>query len=348
MRKPALSSGRSKPRAIALACFTIALSSAAAFAQQPVTVQYVYDDLNRLMKAIDSTGVSIQYVYDSVGDNVQVIRSTVTPGALTIFTVTPASAAPGATVTIQGQGFSSTPGANTVTLNGVALTVVSAAATVLVAQIPLAATSGTISVTVGGITVTSPPEAILTLPVIVSVSPKAVLAGTPFTLTVTGLNLSGTSFFFLPPLPFSPMAIDPSGASATLLVSPPSSTRGYFTLVAGNGPTQSSAIAQVGFLPAVGAFNTISIPGSSGTADADQDGISNAQELTLGTDPLNSDTDGDRYPDGLELAFGSDPLNPASFPLIPNSGPTVASIAFSAGNQTSPAPATQTFTFAEV
>ncbi|MFA7368854.1 MAG: choice-of-anchor Q domain-containing protein, partial [Kiritimatiellales bacterium] len=43
--------------------------------------------------------------------------------------------------------------------------------------------------------------------------------------------------------------------------------------------------------------------------DADGDGLSNAEELLLGTDPLNPDTDGDTMPDGWEVANGFDPLN---------------------------------------
>ncbi|MEI2612393.1 MAG: protein kinase [Candidatus Promineifilaceae bacterium] len=44
--------------------------------------------------------------------------------------------------------------------------------------------------------------------------------------------------------------------------------------------------------------------------DEDQDGLTNAQEDQLGTDPMNSDTDGDNLDDGAEqLQHQTDPLN---------------------------------------
>jgi Tol biopolymer transport system component len=45
------------------------------------------------------------------------------------------------------------------------------------------------------------------------------------------------------------------------------------------------------------------------TADADGDGLTNAEEAGLGTDPLNPDTDGDGLSDGFEVSHGTDPLS---------------------------------------
>lgn len=44
--------------------------------------------------------------------------------------------------------------------------------------------------------------------------------------------------------------------------------------------------------------------------DSDADGLSDSDEISLGTDPQNADTDGDGLNDGDELAEGTDPLNP--------------------------------------
>jgi phage tail tube protein FII len=42
--------------------------------------------------------------------------------------------------------------------------------------------------------------------------------------------------------------------------------------------------------------------------DDDGDGLTNATEITLGTDPKNADTDGDGVQDGLEVSLGMNPL----------------------------------------
>jgi len=45
------------------------------------------------------------------------------------------------------------------------------------------------------------------------------------------------------------------------------------------------------------------------TEDRDGDGISDVEEMALGTDPLAPDTDGDMVGDGLELSLGTEPLD---------------------------------------
>ncbi|WP_244847025.1 Ig-like domain-containing protein [Cellulophaga lytica] len=46
------------------------------------------------------------------------------------------------------------------------------------------------------------------------------------------------------------------------------------------------------------------------TSDCDMDGLTNAQEAALGTDPFNSDSDGDLILDGKEVDDETDPLDP--------------------------------------
>lgn len=47
-----------------------------------------------------------------------------------------------------------------------------------------------------------------------------------------------------------------------------------------------------------------------GETDSDRDGLTNAQEGYIGTDPFNPDTDGDGVIDGDEVKKGSNPLKP--------------------------------------
>ena len=48
----------------------------------------------------------------------------------------------------------------------------------------------------------------------------------------------------------------------------------------------------------------------TGTPDRDGDGLTNAEESTLGTDPDNADSDGDGIDDGAEVEQGLDPTDP--------------------------------------
>ena len=45
-------------------------------------------------------------------------------------------------------------------------------------------------------------------------------------------------------------------------------------------------------------------------ADDDNDGLTDTEEISKGTNPLNPDTDGDGLKDGDEITRGTDPLNP--------------------------------------
>jgi YD repeat-containing protein len=278
-------------------------------AQAPTTFQYFYDDLNQLTKVVDSTGVAIEYVYDSVGNILQIKRSSVVPGALTIFNITPQQAGPLVMVTIQGQGFGAAPSANTVRFNGVLATVVSATVTTLVVTVPIGATSGTVTVTVGTSTATSSsPFTVLPIPAILSITPKYTVPGaTAANVLVTGVNLTGATFTFSPPLGLSAPAVsvDATGTSAVMTVTATAVALGTYALVAANASGASS------LFPAPGNSYLVLNP----LGDEDLDGLSNAQEVALGTDPFNPDTDGDGYIDGVEAEVGSDPRNPLSTPL---------------------------------
>jgi YD repeat-containing protein len=306
---------------------------AQALAQSPITFRYFYDDLNQLVKVVDSTGVSIQYVYDPVGNILQINRSTVAPGALTIFNVIPQTVGTGGTITFQGQGFSTTPSLNTVTIDGIAATVVSATSTTLVVLVPSNGMTGLISVTVGNTTTTfGSNETIIPVPIISSVAPHAMQAGTPVSVFVTGKNLADCAFSFAPSglaLSASSPMINPNGTAATLSVTAGSNVNGRFALVATSSAGANSGLA----VTAANSFGVFSDP----NADADNDGLANGYELLLGTDPFNPDTDGDGFSDGVEVATGSDPLNPACTPLNCRLSGTVLSLTVSTINLKLPA-----------
>ena len=147
-------------------------------------------------------------------------------------------------------------------------------------------------------------------PVITSITPKSALVGTKAVLmTVRGANFGGSTFAFSPAgvIIIAKTTIAPDGTSATLTLDVSATPAGTFGLLASNlaGSTD----------PGITQVDRFTVVAPSSAADTDGDGLSDAQEALLGTDPLNPDTDGDGFSDGAEVASGSDPLNPLCTPL---------------------------------
>jgi YD repeat-containing protein len=153
-------------------------------------INYTYDPLGRVVSVVSPTETAT-YAYDSVGNLLSVSRQNSNLPSITAFT--PASGAVGASVTIYGTAFSSTPGLNAVKFNGVTATVVSASTTQIVTSVPAGATTGTISVnTPTGLATSSAPFSVTTsmAPTITSFTPTI---GTPGTaLTITGTKYDTT------------------------------------------------------------------------------------------------------------------------------------------------------------
>jgi gliding motility-associated-like protein len=63
------------------------------------------------------------------------------------------------------------------------------------------------------------------------------------------------------------------------------------------------------------ASQTVTPSAAWGALDCDNDGLSNDEELTGGTDPLNQDTDGDGVLDGTEVADGTDANDPCDLEI---------------------------------
>ncbi len=280
------------------------------------TYQYIYDAGGQLTDVIDSSGVVIQYVYDAAGNLVQINRGAAS-GSLSILSFNPASGAPGTPVTIVGSGFSPTAASNTVKFNGVAATVTNATANTLTVTVPTTASTGPIAITTGASTVTSSANfTVIAAPSITSINPAYLLAGqTGATVVVQGVNLTGATFSFQP-------ATVP--ASVTITNSAITATTATLTVTTGAAAASPIVVATNG-VGNSGIFGTaanslsVLVPGQ----DSDGDGLTNAQEISLGTNPLNIDTDGDGMPDGWEARFGTNPLvNDAGNPSVAADGLT--------------------------
>lgn len=281
--------------------------------QSAANARYLYDDIGRLIKVVDSFGNEVDYSYDAVGNIIPISRVSA-PGssALAVLDFAPQIGAIRATVTIQGQNFSNAPLSNAVTFNGVPAIVVTATTSQLTVTVPTSATTGPIAVTVNGSTATTTsPYTVVTSPAVLSVNPQFAVSSSAASIiasfTVSGANLTGATFSFAPA--FSPPAItvnsatiNAGGTSATLNLTVGAGVKGNFTLLASNAAGSSSPIAT--------ASNTLQI--ISPNDDADGDGVINAVEIALGSNPLNAQTSGAGIPDGWQVFYGLNPLSAAS------------------------------------
>ena len=110
--------------------------------------------------------------------------------APTITSLSTASGAVGAPVTITGTNFGSTQGSSTVTFNGTAATVTSWSATSLVTSVPVGATTGNVVVTVGGVASNGVNFTVVPTASITSLSTTSGPVGTP--VTISGTNFGST------------------------------------------------------------------------------------------------------------------------------------------------------------
>jgi YD repeat-containing protein len=183
---------------MALAAFLLlSMVTALPVVAQNNVIQYFYDDLGQLIRAVDQSGNVATYTYDSRGNLLSIARSTLPPNnGLAILNFTPQTGAVGQSVTIQGQGFSTTASSNAVKFNGVAGTVTTATANSLTVTVPSAATTGLISITVSGQSTSSSTPFTVTAGVLqtIAVSPlsSSIHEGSTQQLTATGTYVNGS------------------------------------------------------------------------------------------------------------------------------------------------------------
>jgi len=149
-------------------------------------------------------------------------------------------------------------------------------------------------------------------PVINVLYPNAALPGSVAdNLLVEGENLVAVTFKFHPLAPpdllVIPIFIDPDGTSALIKVEIAVTALGDYVLVASNAAGSSATSPSQA--------NTLTVL-PNGEGDADGDGLTDGEEIALGTDPFKRDTDGDGWDDPVELDGQSDPVDPESVPFI--------------------------------
>lgn len=129
-----------------LVCATL-LGVPRAAAQQP-TIQYVYDDLGRLVVVVDQQGQAAIYLYDLVGNILGIQRFNLAgiPDAVAIVSVTPNKGKVGTPVLILGKGFSPDPLQNTVSFTGALARVNASTPFSISTSVPAGAITGSITV----------------------------------------------------------------------------------------------------------------------------------------------------------------------------------------------------------
>jgi len=133
-----------------------------------------------------------------------------------IGSLSPASAAVGAAVTITGTNFGTTQASSTVTFNGTAATPTSWSATSIVVPVPAGATAGNVVVTVNAVASNGVAFTVLPTAAISSLSPASATVGTAVTIAGTNFGATqGTST-----VTFNGTAATPTSWSATSIAVP--------------------------------------------------------------------------------------------------------------------------------
>ncbi|HEX3174788.1 MAG TPA: DUF6531 domain-containing protein, partial [Solirubrobacterales bacterium] len=106
--------------------------------------RFFHDADGRLKAAIDPEGDTAVYGWDAAGNLLSISRHA--SSKLSVIQMRPAKGDVGATVMIEGTGFSAIPASNTVKFNGTAATVSAATSTSLTTKVPVGATTGSVTV----------------------------------------------------------------------------------------------------------------------------------------------------------------------------------------------------------
>jgi YD repeat-containing protein len=299
-------------------------------------IQYAYDALGRIVQAIDTTaGESVAYTYDAAGNITSQTATSLSTLSVGYF---PSQGSSGASLTIDGTGFSTNPSANTVTINGVAATVVSATQTQLVITIPAGVTSGPITVQVGAASATTvgsfTATASLLQPTITAFFPSVAAPG-------TAITIGGTNFATIPSdnsVLFNGSIAQVSASTRTTVsvIVPTSAGSGKVQVITPRGvavsPTDfivipsgysTSNIGSTGRLPTDGSAATIALPTAGRISVQLFDGTA-GQYLTLGvgSTSLASATIKVFSPNGTSLTSGTVTAGGqgVQLPVLPLSG----------------------------
>jgi YD repeat-containing protein len=205
----------------------------------PGDINYIYDESGRLISVVTASEV-VTYTYDAAGNLLSTARTNTNLPSIIEFT--PNSGTVGATVTIYGTGFSSTPSQNTVKFNGTTATVTTATPTQIVTSVPAGATTGLITV--------NTPLGLATSSTSFTVTASASPTITGFTPNIgpagTAVTINGTNFETVTAnnrVAFNNTFAQVNTATATSLGAtvPSSGTSGHISVTTPGGKATSTA-----------------------------------------------------------------------------------------------------------
>ncbi|WP_147468489.1 Ig-like domain-containing protein [Corallococcus interemptor] len=242
----------------------------------------------------ESTPDSSTFTVDTTAPTVAITTpaSGSTVGANVTVTGTAAGGATSVTVTFQGTNYGPIP----VDASGnwsQALPGPLANGTYTVTAVAVDAAGNTSTTATSTFTVnTAAPTVAITVPANGStvIVPNVTVSGTSANATSVTVTFQGTNY--------GPIPVDASGNWSQALPGPLADGTYTVTAVSTNGTTNSTTATST-FIINLG-----------NPVDTDKDGLTDDEEIALGTDPNNPDTDGDGIPDGIEVKVGvTDPLD---------------------------------------
>ncbi|HZT02529.1 MAG TPA: IPT/TIG domain-containing protein, partial [Steroidobacteraceae bacterium] len=291
---------------------------------QADNIQYVYDELGRLVQAADLTsGQAVQYTYDAAGNITS--RTAVALSTPSVGYVSTQQGSAGSQVTIDGTGFSTTPADDIVSFNGTPATVVSATGTELVVTVPTGATSGPITVQIGGATITTGTFTVtsgVNGPAITSLFPAIGAAGAAVTVSGTGFDPNPVH----DRVQFNTSLASVTGSSATSITTalPANTGSGKVQVMTPNG----IAISPMDFIVVPSGYSASSV-GSTGRLPTD----GSLTSLTLAASHISVQLFDGSAGDLLTIGIGSISVASATLKIFKPDGTSLTSGAVSSSGQ---------------
>lgn len=167
------------PRFVGAVLVCVLILASVPAAPQQAAIHYVYDELHRLVAVVDQQGKAATYTYAAAGNILRIERfdAAAIPGAVGITLVAPGSREVGGVIQIFGKGFDGIAAGNSVSVNGVLATVISAAPNRVVVAVPDGATSGPLTIATAQGTAQSATDFVVLRPIAITPAAAMVVIG---------------------------------------------------------------------------------------------------------------------------------------------------------------------------